>query len=213
MKISNSIIKIFILFLILSVWPQFGCRSNYVVDNSYPLSTINKMGIIIRTPKSVRISQDEYAKNTSDWISGYKQLKKIGVISNADEKLTSFNSDHERFYQSTEDGAFLKYKSIGVINNYLREHGSDLKKIIKENGFNGLLIYEVYGITATEMQFIDYEYVIVIADEKLDVQFIYHNTDKQETIEFDHSRIKQKLLDTISNNLIEKLVDLDFLRR
>jgi hypothetical protein len=202
--------------LILMVFLALSCGSlnvKTVQENDDAVEAVKKAGLIIRVSRDVRIGRDDYVKSISHWIAGHKPEKNLLFVSDAGDKLTYFANDDDRFYQVTEDGSYLKFKSIGVVNLYLKDNREELKKIIDANSLDAIFIYEIYGVVANEMQFIDYDTVLVMADKNLKVIYMDRQNFNDDTSEIDFDRIKIKYLDSVSERLTRTLIRLDFMER
>lgn len=188
------------------------------IDKGSKVSTMKKAGVLLRVSQSGEMDLDDQRNNLSGWISGYKPIRELSIIKDTSEKISYFNSDIERFYQSqVEEGVmsyrhrFLLYKSLGVINLFLRNNSAELKKIISDNGLDGLIIYEVYSVLSTEMQFMDFDSIVLVVDSGLNVLFMDHQSDGFETHEIDIDRIRELLLNNISERLVVNLLAMDFI--
>ena len=207
--------KLFVLTVIALVGlncSKFSVRTD--IEKSYKVSTFKKSGLILRISAKSRLLFQEQERNTDRWIAGHKPIKNILLLSGISDKVKYFNQDIERFYQESLNRNFLKYKSLGVINLYLRNNESELKKTITENDLSGLVIYEVYSVLSTAMQFMDFDSVIIITDRNLNVLYMDHQSDGfniDDIGEIDPDKIKDELLNYISERLIEKLIDLEFI--
>lgn len=174
---------------------------------------VKSAGIVMRTPSTLRIGRGEYEGNLSRWIDGLKKVKKLEIVRGAPEALALVGEEPDRFFQAADGNRFLTYKSLGVINQYLRKNRQSLSGVLASGGHDGLLIYEVFGVTSTEMQFVDFDTVIVLVDRDLNVLYLDHQSDNLSTDEFDFEKVKQKLLNSVSERFVEQAIDLEFLRK
>lgn len=200
--------------LIIMISLVLSCTSmnvKVVQENDNAVETVKKAGLIIRISRDVRIGRDDYVKSISHWIAGLRPQKNLLFVSDTGDKATFFTDDNDRFYQVTEDGSYLKYKSLGVVNLYLRDNREELKKIIDTNSLDGLFIYEIYGVIANEMQFVDYDTVLVMTDKNLNLIYLDRQNFGDDTNELDFDRIKIKYLDSVSDRLTRTLIKMDFL--
>lgn len=181
------------------------------VENNDGVEGITKAGIVMRVPRNIRIAREEYINNIRQWLTGVKALKELYVFQEGSEELVYTKGDEDRFYQFSERSRFLKYKSLGIINLYLRNNSAELKKMISDKNLNGVIFYEVFGVTSTEMQFVDFDSVVTIVDKNLNVVYLDHQSNNFSTSEFDFDKVKHKLFDLVSQRLVEKLDDLEFL--
>ncbi|MCX7678749.1 MAG: hypothetical protein N2316_05970 [Spirochaetes bacterium] len=181
--------------------------------NTSAIREVKKVGFLVRISRDVRLTRDDYVKTISHWFAGFVPLKDILFIADGSEKITFFNTNEHRFYQVNEAGEFLKFKSIGVVNLYLRDNRAELKKIIDDNSLDGIFVYEIYGVIANEMQFVDYDTMLVMADKDLKVIYMDMHRFSDDSNELDFDRIKIKFLDGISERVTKTLVGLGFLGR
>ena len=211
--------------LIIMVFLALSCGSlnvKTVQENDDAVEAVKKAGLIIRVSRDVRIGRDDYVKSISHWIAGLRPQKNLLFVSDTGDKITYFEKDEDRFYQVAEDNSyfkfnngysFLKFKSIGVVNLYLKDNRVELKKIMDDNSLDALFIYEIYGVVANEMQFIDYDTVLIMADKNLKVIYMDRQNFNDDTSEIDFDRIKIKYLDSVSDRLTRTLIKLDFLEK
>jgi len=202
------------ILLLLAVALSCGSISvKTVQENDDAVEAVKKAGLVIRVSRDVRVVREDFVKSISHWIAGLRPRKNLLFIADTSEKVSFFNSDEDRFYQVAEDGGFLKYKSMGVVNLYLRDNRAEMKKIMDDNSLDALFIYEVNGIIANEMQFVDYDTALVMADRNLNVIYMDRQHYNEDTSEIDFDRIKIKFLDSVSDRLTRTLIRLDFLDR
>ncbi len=212
-----------LLLLLLAVTLSCGSISVKTVQkNADALAAVKKAGLVVRLPRDVRISREDYMKTISHWVSGLKSRKDLLLLSDASEKISMYDSDDDRFYQMAEDDSFfksrgghtfLKYKSLGVVNMYLKNSGTELKQLMEANSLEGIFIYEIYGVLSTEMQFVDYDTALVLADKNLNVVYMDRQHYNEDTSEIDFDRIKIKFLDSVCDRLTRTLVSLGFLEK
>ncbi len=183
------------------------------VNRDAVVEKAQKSGLIVRAPHNVGYLPSDYVRTISHWMAGLSPQKDLLLISDAGDKLSRFESDEDRFYQATEDNRFLKYKSIGVINLYLKDNREELKKIMDANSLDSLFVYEVFGVVANEMQFIDYDTVLMMMDSNLNLVYLDRQNQYLETYELDYDRIKIKFLDSISDRLTRTLIKLGYLEK
>ncbi len=180
------------------------------VNESWKISQLKSVGLVLRTSTRSKLTFEEFLENVSNWLSGHKLIKNIYIVPGSSDKRNYFSDYSDRFYQIAKKKDFLKYKSIGIISNYLRINSTELKAVISENNLDGLIIYEIYSVFSSGMQFMDFDSVAVITDKNLNVLYLDHQSDGFETDETDNARIKEELLNKISERFLKKLVEMDF---
>ena len=206
--------KLGVLFIVSFVFISVVRCSKYSVvtevHESWKISQLKSVGIVLRISTRSKLTLEELSENVSNWLSGYKPIKNIYIVPGSDEKRNYFSGYNERFYQAAEKKDFLKYKSIGIISNYLRINSTDLKALISENNLDGLIVYEIYSVFSSGMQFLDFDSVAVVTDKNLNILYLDHQSDGFETDETDSERIKEELLNNICERFLEKLIEMDF---
>jgi hypothetical protein len=191
------------------------------LDRIRKISEFKKVGVLMRTGHHRDIQHGDYKNNIRNWLEGYKKLVVIDLIDNESETISFFKNETDRFYQLASrrnimenvDKTFLKYKALGIINLYMQGNSAELKKLIADNKLDALLIYEVYCTISTEMQFYDFDSVIAIVDRDLNIVYLDHQTNSFDSIEADKNKIKEELLNKISNRLVDRFLRLDFIER
>ncbi len=204
--------RIPVLFVIALL--GFSCSKYTIrteVEKSDEISEIQKAGIIVRISERSKIPLDEHTKSLSHWLGGHKQLKDILLYAESNELINYYSDESRRFYQISSEGTFLRYKSLGVVNSYLRANSAELNRFIEEKKLNGLIIYEIYTVLSSEMQFMDFDSVVVITDKNLNILYIDNQRDGFESNEYDLDRVKEQLLNRITERFLEVLFDNDFI--
>ncbi len=216
--------KRILILLFIALMAVASCNTYTVRNEVEHGRSINKMksaGILVRLPENSRAFREEYERGLAQWIAGSQTIKRLEVVTDAPEKITYLKSDPDRFFQYRdrsrgflqfgEGDRFMKYKSLGIINNYLGENRGEFKRILNEKNFDGLMVYEVFGVTSTEMQFVDFDSMLLILDKDLKVVYLDRQTDSFPTDEFDSVKVRRKLINCVSERLIETLDDLNFI--
>lgn len=178
------------------------------------ISKMRKAGLILHLSKGTRFTKEEHLRNITSWVAGYKPSKKQLMIfapGDYSDRLGYYGIEDDRFLQLSMNKKFLRYKSSGVINLYLRQNEAELKKIIADSNLEGIIIYEVLSVLSPEMQFYDFDTVMVIVDKSLNVVYMDYQSDGYDVDELDPAKVKKQLLDKISSRLVVKLKDLNFI--
>jgi len=181
------------------------------IEKSGEISEIQKAGIIVRISRRSKITLDEHMKNLSHWLGGYKHLKDILIYNQGGEMINYYSDESMRFYQLSSESAFLRYKSLGIVNSYLRANSAELNRFIEEKKLNGLIIYEIYTVLSSEMQFMDFDSVVIITDRNLNVLYMDNQRDGFESNEYDLDRVKEQLLNRVTERFLGILLDNDFI--
>jgi len=192
------------------------CSTYSVSKEMSSASALGKMKsacVVLRLSQSGRIEREEVAKNLANWLAAAKQTKRLSVLSSLGEDVCAYRGQDDRFYQVDGDGRFLKYKAEGVVNGYVRANEAALKRILADNGCDGIVIYEVYGVVALEMQFFDFDSAVCVLDRDLKPVHLDRQFDSFNVDEISASRVRQQLLDRVSERLVNALEDMRFLRR
>ena len=135
------------------------------------------------------------------------------MIPEPDQNLTRYMSQNERFYQLADNDSFLKYKSLGSIKLFVRNNEQEIKKIFSESKLDCIIIYEVESAYSAEMQFVDFDSLIVIVDSEFNVVMLDHQKNNFDTDEFERDRVKKILMDKINERFIEKMLDINYLKK
>jgi hypothetical protein len=183
---------------------------NDIKDNSI-VSKIQNSGIIFRISNSSKITKEELNRNCSYWLSVYKKKGNVTVITDASDSITVFKDPQQRFYQLSNEDDYLKFKSLGVVNLYLQNNQNELLNIISKNNLDSIIIFEVYSVISTQMQFFEFDSVIAIADANLNIGYLDHQTDSFESSTSSINVLKNQTLDKINDRLIENLRDVNLL--
>ena len=220
---NKNFSKIIIIIIILTLSGCSGFNVKTDLDEKPGLSEIKKSGIIIRLANSSKISREEMEKNLSSWLRDYELSENHVIITDTSEKVNLYSVIEDRFFQESIrhreksyfglfwDDDYLTYKSIGVVNSYLKNNEAELKNFITDKSLNGLIIYEIYNIISVGMQFMDFDSVVAVADNNLNIVYMDHQTNGYEISEQDFDRTKKQMMDKISQRFIEILQDLDFI--
>ncbi len=174
---------------------------------------IKQAGLIYRVSTHSRIAAADYTKNFTHWLNACGSPKKVVLISECDPGLSSYAGDDDRFYQLSDTGRYQNFKAEGVINSYLSKNDAELKKLIADRNLDAIVVYEVYAIVSLEMQFIEFESVLMIMDNNLKRIYLDRQADSFESDEMSFEKMKIHVLDKISRRLIETLEDLDLVKR
>ena len=203
--------KISVLLIIATTW---GCSSYHITnikENSSSISSIKNSTILIRTSQNGRITSSEIEKNLTVWLNGYTQRKKLFVAKPNDNSLQSVANRNDSFYQISDNGKFLKYKSIGVVRLFVANNSDKLKSIMNKSKSDSLIIYEIDSGFSAAMQYVEFNSVVVIINKNLEILYIDNQKDAFDSIENEESILKNSLMDKISDRFLEILSDYDFI--
>ncbi|HOT20917.1 MAG TPA: hypothetical protein PLX22_13295, partial [Spirochaetota bacterium] len=87
-------------------------------ENLPSMKAVNKVGILVRIPASSPVEYTRYVTTLQSMLAGYKQIKEIVIIDSDNVAITTFQSNDDRFYQTSLDGDFLYYKATGIVTSY-----------------------------------------------------------------------------------------------
>lgn len=177
------------------------------------IGKIKRAGLIYRVSTHSRIAAADYTRNFTHWLNACGSPKKVVLIPECGPELSSYAGDDDRFYQISDTGRYQNFKAAGVINTYLSKNDAELKKLIAENKLDAVIVYEVYPIVSLEMQFIEFESVLMVMDNNLKRIYLDHQADSLESDEMSFEKMKLHVLDKISRRLIETLEDLNLATR
>ncbi len=204
---SLVIIVAFSLFLACSTG-----KPKKLHENLPKMKTINKVAVMVRIPSSSPIEYSRYVKTLEAMISGYKQNKEMIVIPDSITALTVFQSNDDRFFQTSLEGDFLYYKATGIVNSYNFRNKKDLQSLFEKYSIDLLIIYEPYGVVSYGMGFIDYDSVMVILNKELKITYFDYNHNRKETNEFSTDVLWDFLLNELNTRCVNTLGDLGFIK-
>ncbi|MFH0975794.1 MAG: hypothetical protein V1874_08425 [Spirochaetota bacterium] len=197
-----------IIFFILSC-SSYSVKTD-IKDNS-SLKKIKNAGVIFRISKGSKITKQESTENLLYWLSVYEKKRNVKVIADAGDQLTYFQNPQQRFYQLSNENEYLSYKSMGVLNLYLQNNQNELLNIISKNNLDGIIIFEVFCVISTQMQFFEFESVVAVADSNLNIAYLDHQIDYFESQSSSLNDLKNQAMDKINDRLMERLHNMDFL--
>jgi hypothetical protein len=200
-----------IIFLLLSSCSTYKVSNE--IDKKSAYSKFKKSGIIIRISKNAVISEKLYTNTLLFWMNGYKKKNNLQFITDITPELSKFESSFDRFYQLSSGKDFLKFKSSGVISTIAGKNSIELNKIITDNGLDSLIFYEVDGGAYAELQFVDFDSMIVILDKNLDIVYMDNQKNSFEIDEFIEADAVKHLMDKISERFVTRMSSLGFLEK
>ena len=203
--------KILLLLIIASTWACSTYNVAGITEKSGSIKSIKSSAIIIRATKNSRIAPVIIEKNLTVCLNGYKHLKKLKVATPNDNSIQVSKSLNDSFYQVSDSGKFLKFKSIGVVRLFVANNSDKLKSIMQENKTDSLVLYEVDSGLSAAMQYVEFNSVMVIIDKKLNIVYLDHQKDAFDSIENEAQILKSSLTDRISDRLLEILKGYDFI--
>jgi hypothetical protein len=190
--------------------------SRYHVKNeikeSSVLSKFKNSGIMFRLPQSSPISISRMGTSLTQWMVSYKRINSLPLLDVKDKAVIYSKSEFDMFLQMTEDDDFLYYKSLGILNKYLKDNQETLKKLIADNGLDSLIIYEVDPALSAEMQYNEFSSMIIIVNQDLKVVYMDRQYDDYDTNEYDRILMQNHLLDEINSRFIDMMFKLKYLK-
>jgi hypothetical protein len=185
--------------------------TSYLIKENETISKSKRPGIILRISRGSKISKEELIRNNLYWLSNFEKSENITLIAETSDSLGYFSYAQERFYQLSSKGKYLKYKSIGILNLYLQNNRTELLSIMSKNNLDSLIIFEIYNIISTEMQFLDYDSVVALVDSNLNIGYMDHSTDHVDSESSILFELKNQMMDKLNENLIASLQGLNIL--
>jgi len=201
------------IYIMITAVLALSCASQQItteISEKASLNAFKKTGILIRAASNTSVKNADLEKNLTYWFAGYKMNSELVIIKGAPEKLTGYNDTSDRFYQLSDSRQFLKYKSLGAVLMFTSENEAALKKIFADNSLDSLIIYEVDSDYSMELQYYDYETMVVAFDPELKAVYMDHNSVMMDTDEFDTEKGRSGLMDNISKRLLQTLESLGF---
>jgi hypothetical protein len=199
-----------LFFLVLSSCSSFSVRKE--IDEPNMMKDSKKFGVVVRSALKSRVTREDMIGNLSRTLSAYNHVKELVFIPDLSQQMVDFSTDDDRFYQMSGDSDFLKYKSIGVVKNYLRANADEIRKFTEKNGLDGVILFEEYAIISQEMQVMRMNSVIVIADKDGNIAYLDHQDDVYETADIDMSSMKKSMSDKLTDRFIRKMIDMKFVK-
>ncbi len=182
------------------------------IKNGSALKKLKNTGIIIRVTHNTPVALKLFHKNMEQWLDPYKKVNNLKLLVETSKGLNTAKADSDRFLQFSIEKDFQYYQTMGIINGYFRTNRDEFEKIKTENGLDSFLIYEVDGGFSSELQFSDFNSMIVIVDGKYQVVYMDRQVDTFEAFEIDKGILREDLLDQISNRLLERMFKLGYLK-
>lgn len=183
------------------------------IKNGSALSKFKNSGIMYHIPQASPIKMKMMAKSLSQWMESYKRINTLQILSGTDKSITMSQSEFDQFLQMSEDNSFLYYKTLGIVNGYLRDNREALTKLITDNNLDSLIIYEVDPSLSAEMQYNDFSSMLIIVNKDLKVEYMDRQYDDFETNEYDSDLMKNHLLDEINSRFIDLMIKLKYLKK
>jgi hypothetical protein len=199
-----------LFFILLSSCSSLTVRND--IDDLTFVKDSKKFGIIIRSALKSRVTREDVLGNLSKTISVHNHIKELVFIPDLSQPMVDFTTDDERFYQTSGDSDFLKYKAIGVIKNYLRANADEIKKVSDKHGLDGIIVFEEYAVISQEMQMMRMNSVIMIADKEGNIAYLDHQDNVSDTIETDISAMKTIIANNLTDRFIRKMLDIKFVK-
>ncbi len=184
---------------------------NEIKDSSV-LSKLKNSGIIFRFPGSSPMKVPLFSKTLSQWMDSYAKVNNLVILPAADKSLTVAKTEFDLFLQMTEDDDYLYYKSLGILNKYLKDNQEALQKLIVDNGLDSLIIYEVDPALSAEMQYNEFSSMIIIVNQDLKIVYMDRQYDDFETNEYDKEIMYNHLLDEINSRFLDMMFKLKYLK-
>lgn len=182
------------------------------ISHGADLKKLKKTGIIIRKTHNTPISLKLFNKNLSQWLLPYQKINELVLLENTSRDLNRSKMESDRFLQFSNTGDFQLYQCQGIVAHYLAKNREELDKIRSENNLDSIVIYEVDAGYSRELQYTDFSSMIILVDNNSRILFMDRQHDKYETFEIDEKVMREELLDLISNRLLNKIIDLKYIR-
>ena len=204
------------VFLMFTAFIFVSCSTFNVETeiNGSALKNYKKSGILFRSGGLTTVlTNKEYAASLRIWSDGYKKKNEIMIVENASDKLSTYDSDINRFYQTSEDNSFLTPKFRGVIASYYRNNVDELKGLIKSYELDSIIICEIESYYSESIQKFGFDSVMVVLDAEGNISYLDHQSDSFKVEEFfpDSEKNRRYLSDKVSNRIIENLLKFGYI--
>jgi len=197
-----------ILVILLSSCAKYSVKEE--IDRTSRVD-VKKAGILLRISRKAMLGYDVHYQTLQKWLRGYTHNVELELINAKSDYYSYYTNDQDRFYQLSMNNAFLKYKSLGVVNSYLYRYKNDLSSLMKAKNLDVLIIYEVYGIASVGMQFLDFDSVGVMLDKNLKVVYLDHQHDRFNSDDYSIDLLKDQLLNKMNDRMLEFIMELDYI--
>lgn len=201
--------------MILFCAASLACNKYSVKKEINDVSNIKdpkKMGVALRVSQKGRVGRDDILNGLSRSLSGFKQVTQIEMIPDLSLKAVDLFEDDLRFYQYSSQDGFLKYKSIGILKNYLRDNETELKGAIAKDALDGIIFYEVYTVVSVEMQMIKLESVIAVADKDLNLVYLDSQSKILDSENNDYTTLKDEVVNHLISRFVMKMKDFGYFK-
>ena len=177
------------------------------INQSSQIKKLENVGIIIRTPRGAILTHSEIMLSIQKWSGAYRERKELTYLSSEDmsEEIYMYDARLGRFAQVNESNSFMKFKTMGVINLFLRTHREELENIMDTNGLDGLIIFEVDGFFSQELQYIDVYSMTVMIDTEFNILFLDRQSKTRNVNEMVGDRVRGILLSDIGGRFVTVL--------
>jgi hypothetical protein len=205
--------RISVIIILIAVYVSCSSGKPKELHENLPkMKTIKKIAVMVRIPSSSPIEYARYTKTLQAMLAGYTQKKEMIVILEELPALTVFQSNDDRFFQTSLEGEFLYYKATGIVNSYCFKNKNELQSLFEKYGCDLLVVYEPYGVVSYGMGFMDYDSVMVIVNKELKITYFDYNHDRKETNEFSTEVLWDFLLNEINTRCVNTLMELGFIK-
>lgn len=201
--------------LLVALLFALSCAKYHVkneISHGPDLKKLKKTGVIIRKTHNTPISLKLFNKNLSQWLVPYQKINELVLLENTSRDLNRSKMESDRFLQFSNTGDFQLYQCQGIVAHYLAKNREELDKIRSENSLDSIVIYEIDAGYSRELQYTDFSSMIILVDNNNRILYMDRQHDKYETFEIDEKVMREELLDLISNRLLNKIIDLKYIK-
>ncbi len=211
MKTLFRLLIIAVLFAVAAGCSSYGVKKE--MSDSAKLSSVNKAGVILRTPASTMLPREELKLSLQKWAGAYRESRPFVFLEdkNLTEAVYSYDAVFGKFSQFSENKSFLKFKTTGVINLFLRMNRNALMKVMADSGLDALVIYEVDGFYSPELQYIDMYSMFVAVDSELNIIYMDRQSETRDVQEIIPDSVKKILLSRVGGRFADTMDTAGFL--
>jgi hypothetical protein len=185
---------------------------NNLVRNSSAIKSAQKTAFFFRLSNGNPLEESSLNECVSYWLEGAVKLKPLTFVQFVEDPLGLYNSEYDRFFQLDINNKYLRYKSQGVMQFYIRQNEAALQKIMTDTESDILFIYEVDSWYSVEMQTMGFRSIVLGINRKMEIVFLDNQEDNFTLESPDPFAIKKNLTDKISERLLVTMDGLDIIK-
>lgn len=181
-----------------------------VINEENNLEDADTLVVVLRISESSRITPEEYADSINTWLAGYESEKRVKVVHDV-KSLSQYKNNNARFYQISAGNEYLKYKSLGVIRTFIADNRAEIQNIMRMNGSEYLVFFEIGGAYSPSLKAMKYNSVLTVVDEEEKIVYLDHQETYVGDGNFDRDEMKKEFIDSLTRRLYITMKDIKFI--